>query len=130
MSVSGWLVLAVIGHLVVATFHGRAHAGAHVPLSPAANLFVFGVILAGPLAGLALTRASVRAGTWIVGITMAASFAFGVVNHFLRMSPDHVMQVAPGWRPLFAATALLLALTEGLGTWFAVQLVRERRMLA
>ena len=50
-----WLTAAVLLHLVVSIVHGTAHAGAHVPLSPAANLFVFTVILAGPLVGLALT---------------------------------------------------------------------------
>ena len=55
-----WLIVVVLAHLVVATVHGAAHAQARVPLSPEANLFVFIVILAGPLIGLALTsRASV-----------------------------------------------------------------------
>ena len=44
-----WLTAAVLSHLVISFVHGAAHAGAHVPLSPAANLFVFIVILAGPI---------------------------------------------------------------------------------
>jgi hypothetical protein len=43
---------------------------------------------------------------------MAASLVFGVVNHFLLASPDHVSHVAQQWRTLFATTAVLLALTE------------------
>jgi len=42
-----WLTAAVLSHLVVSIVHGAAHNGAQVPLSPAANLFVFTVILAG-----------------------------------------------------------------------------------
>ena len=34
---------------------------------------------------------------------------------FLLASPDHVSHVAPQWRPLFATTAVLLALTEAAG---------------
>ena len=49
-----WLTAAVLVHLVVSIVHGAAHSEAHVPLSRAADLFVFGVIVAGPLVGLAL----------------------------------------------------------------------------
>jgi len=42
-----WLTAAVLSHLVVSIVHGAAHNGAQIPLSPAANLFVFTVILAG-----------------------------------------------------------------------------------
>src|SRR6476659_3022310 len=49
-----WLTAAVLSHLAISLVHGAAHAGAEVPLSPAANLFVYIVILAGPIVGLAL----------------------------------------------------------------------------
>ena len=48
-----WLIAAVLVHLLISVVHGLAHARAQVPLSRAANLFVFIVILAGPLIGLA-----------------------------------------------------------------------------
>jgi hypothetical protein len=117
-----WLTAAVLVHLVVSMAHGAAHAGAQVPLSPAASVFVYGVILAGPLAGLALAWASRRTGSWLIALTLAASFLFGVVNHFLLASPDHVSHVAAAWRPLFAATAVLLALLEAAGSGLAFTL--------
>ena len=123
------MIAVVIGHLVISLLHGNAHSGAHIELSSLATLFVFAIILAGPLVGLALTWVSRRTGGWVVAITMAAAFAFGVVNHFLLTSPDHVTQVASEWRPLFASTAALLALSEALGSCLALQLVRERRVL-
>ena len=89
-------------------------------MGPAATLFVFIVILAGPLVGLALTWRAARLGSWLIALTMAGSLAFGVVNHFLLASPDHVAQVDAAWRPLFAATAIALALTEGLGLGLAI----------
>ncbi len=58
---------------------------------------------------------------------MAGSLIFGFLNHFVFASPDHVAHVAPQWRPLFATTAVLLALTEVLGSGLAIRLARERR---
>ena len=125
-----WLTAAVLAHLVISIVHGAAHAEAHVPLSPAANLFVFIVILAGPLVGLALTWPAERIGSWVIAVTMAGSLVFGLVNHFVMASPDHVAQVARQWRPLFATTAVLLALTEALGSGLAIRLARERKTVS
>jgi len=122
-----WLTAAVLSHLVVSMVHGAAHAGAQVPLSRAANLFVFIVILAGPLVGLALTWPAERIGTWLIAITMAGSLVFGLLNHFVFASPDHVSHVAPDWRPLFTTTAVLLALIEALGAGLAIRLATERK---
>jgi len=125
-----WLIAAVLAHLVVSLVHGAAHTGAQVPLSPAANLFVFIVILAGPLVGLALTWPAKRLGHWVVAFTMAGSLVFGLVNHFVYDSPDHVAHVAVPWRPLFATTAILLVLTESLGCILAIRRARERKSVS
>jgi hypothetical protein len=122
-----WLAAVVLAHLVVSFVHGSAHARADVPLSQAATLFVFIVILAGPVVGLALTWPAERLGGWLVAITMAGSLVFGLVNHFVLASPDHISHVNPRWRPLFATTAVLIAITEALGSGLALRLVRERR---
>jgi len=123
-----WLGGTVFAHLAISFVHGAAHAQAHVPMSSAANLFVFAVILAGPVIGLGLALRSRPIGARVIGITMAASLVFGVVNHFVLATPDHVSHVDPHWRPLFAATAVLLAITEALGSGLAVQAIRERRL--
>ena len=125
-----WLIAAVLSHLVISIVHGMAHTAAQVPLSRAANLFVFIVILAGPLAGLALTWPAERIGSWLIAITMAGSFVFGLVNHFVFDSPDHVAHVDRQWRTLFTTTAVLLALTEVLGTALAIRLARERETVS
>jgi hypothetical protein len=122
-----WLSAIIVAHLVISLVHGAAHAQAHVPLSRAASLFVFIVILAGPLIGLGLTWPAERVGGWLVAVTMAGSLVFGVVNHFVIPSPDHVVHVSREWRPLFATTAALLAVTEVLALRFALRLVRERK---
>jgi hypothetical protein len=122
-----WLTAAVLVHLVVSFIHGGAHAQAHVPLSRAANLFVYVVILAGPLAGLALTWPAQRMGSWVIAATMAGALVFGLVNHFVLDSPDHVTRVDPQWQSLFTTSAVLLALTEALGVGLAVRLAMERK---
>ena len=125
-----WLAAAVVAHLVISIVHGWAHAQAQVPLSLAANLFVLIVILAGPVVGLALTWPAQRLGSWLVAIAMAGSLVFGLVNHFVFDSPDHVAHVDPQWRTLFTTTAVLLALTEVLGTALAIRLARERETVS
>ena len=122
-----WLTATVVAHFIISLVHGSAHAQANVPLSRAGSLFVFIVILAGPLIGLALTWPAPRIGGAIVGITMAASLVFGVINHFVLSSPDHVSHVEASWRPLFASTAALLGVTEALGTGLAVRFTRDSK---
>ena len=124
-----WLVGIVLAHLLISLVHGSAHTNAHVALSPAATVFVFAVILAGPLVGLALTWVSRPIGAAVVAVTMAGALIFGVINHFVLSSPDHIAQVDPQWRPLFATTAVLLAATEALASVLAIQTMRERRVL-
>jgi hypothetical protein len=121
-----WLSAAVFSHLAVSVLHGTAHTGARVPLSPAANLFVFVVILAGPVAGWAVSWVAEQAGNWVVAGTMAASLVFGLVNHFVLSSLDHVGHVDPQWRTLFAGTAVLLALLEAAGAALALSAIRRR----
>ena len=123
-----WLTVVVLGHLIISMAHGAAHAQAQVPLSRAATLFVYIVILAGPLIGLVLTWPAERIGGWLIALTMAGSLVFGVINHFVLASPDHVAQVAPQWRPLFTTTAILLVVTEVLGAVLAIRFLRARKL--
>jgi hypothetical protein len=125
MALRPWLTLVVAAHLIISMAHGMVHNGARVPLSPAGTLFVVIVILLGPLAGVALMWWAQRSGVWIVALAMAGSFIFGLLNHFVFASPDHVAHVASQWRPLFATTAVLLALTEALGFGLALRLVQK-----
>jgi uncharacterized membrane protein YcjF (UPF0283 family) len=80
-----------------------------------------------------LARSRPRAGGWLVASTMAGALVFGIVNHFVISSPDHVNHVAAQWRMLFASTAVLLVITEGIGAvagaWFAIRHVQHLRSL-
>ena len=123
-----WIAALVLVHFAITILHGTAHARANVPLSPAANVFVFAVVVAGPLIGLGLTWPAQRAGGWLIALTMAGGLVFGFVNHFVLASPDHVAHVDPQWRPLFTTTAVLLVLTEALASGLAVRSVWARRL--
>lgn len=109
------LTAVVLVHLAINIMHGRAHTGAQVPLSPAGALFVYIVILAGPLIGLGVWRWRPRLGGWIVAVCMSGALVFGLVNHFIIDGSDHVAHVAMEWRALFGVTAGLLVACEALG---------------
>jgi hypothetical protein len=110
------LVAVVIVHLAISIAHGRAHKGAQVPLPPAGALFVDIVILAGPIAGLALFPWRPRIGALIVATAMAGALVFGAINHFIIDGSDHVAHVAAEWRLLFGVSAALLVVCEAAGT--------------
>ena len=99
-----WLTALVLVHLVVSIVHGAAHSEAHVPLSRAANLFVFGVIVAGPLVGLALAWPAERIGSWVIAITMASALVFEELADPITTTASHrwaISDSAP-WRLVVA----------------------------
>jgi len=121
-----WALPAVVlGHLAINIAHGQAHEGAQVPLSFAATLFVYIVILAGPIVGLILSVWRPAAGGWIVAATMAGALVFGLINHFIIPGPDHVGHVAAQWRTLFGTTAALLLVSEVLGVTIGIRYARR-----
>ena len=109
------LSVVVALHLIVASAHGWAHSAAAVPLGAVALAFVIVVIQAAPLIGLAWMWKNPLAGARLIGLAMSASLLFGLINHFVISSPDHVNHVTAQWRPLFVSTAILLVLTEAAG---------------
>ncbi len=121
--------LSVLVHLVVSIVHGRAHEQLAVGLSNWQNSYVMIVILIAPLVAMALiwTRYA-RDGLVLLMFSMAGSLIFGVVYHYVLISPDHVSHLPPGdAQGLFRTTALLLALTELFGLATALWGLRESR---
>jgi hypothetical protein len=109
------LVGLVLLHLGLTLVHGWAHLSAGVDLAPGALAFVLAVVGIGPLVGLLWMRTRPSAGAGVIGVTMAASLLFGVVNHFVVPGADHVAHVSGPSRALFGVSAVLLAATEAAG---------------
>lgn len=119
----------VIAHLIVNLLHGNAHRSLSVGLSEFQQVYVVTVILLAPLVALAVcfTR-YIRAGLWLLLVSMAGSLIFGACYHYVIISPDHVAHLPVGdARELFRTTALLLLITEALGVVVAGFALLRRR---
>lgn len=109
--------VSVLAHLVVSIVHGRSHESLGVGLSSWQNTYVLTVIVITPLIAMALiwTRYA-RMGLVLLVVSMAGSLIFGIVYHYVVISPDHVSHLPPSEaQGLFRTTALLLVLTELFG---------------
>ncbi|MFQ4142660.1 hypothetical protein [Chlorogloeopsis sp. ULAP02] len=113
-----YATITVIMHAIVVVLHGLAHEKIPVPLSTLQSLFVVSIIVLAPIAAMILLWASFQqVGSWLLLSSMVGAFLFGVYNHFIAISPDHISQIPfTGWGVLFHITAILLFLTEGLGS--------------
>ena len=104
-------------HAAVVAMHAAAHVGSGIWMAVPATVYIWLVIIIGPIAGWWLMR-SERAvlGSSIVAACMTGALVFGGINHFVWAGIDHVSTIPPGvWRIPFQATAILLALTEAGG---------------
>ncbi|HEY9604401.1 MAG TPA: hypothetical protein V6C85_22485 [Allocoleopsis sp.] len=113
--------IAVI-HAIANGLHGLAHTEIPVSLSLLQSLFVGVVIFLTPIiAAILLWTPFYCIGSWILLSSIAGSLIFGLYNHFIVISPDHVSQVSfQGWGLLFQVTAYLILIVDGLGCWISV----------
>ena len=121
----------IIAHAAVTAVHGAAHEILDVRNSVAQNFFIALVIVSAPLvAGLLLLRGLKRAGAVLLACSMAGALVFGIYNHFIAISADHVRHVAsathPTWVSVFQLTAVLIALIEAFGLWAGIRLWQKR----
>lgn len=118
----------VLAHGLVGTVHGLAHTHMGIDLTFLQRLFIISVITLAPLlAALLLWTRLRKVGAVLLLFSMLGSLIFGVVNHFLITSPDHVLHLpASEWRLTFQATAVLLVITECLGCWIAASALRAK----
>jgi hypothetical protein len=93
-----------------------------VPLSLLQSVFIGVVILLIPiLAAVLLWTPFDRVGSWLLLSAMAGAMLFGIYNHLLVISPDHVSQVSfANWGLLFQMTAILTLIVDGFGVWIGV----------
>src|SRR5690348_11964736 len=106
--------VVVLAHLAVMMFHGQAHQKLGVGISAWQNAFVLVVIAIAPVVAMLLlwTRFA-RFGLILLVVSMGGALIFGLVYHYVVVSPDHVSHLPPGdAQGLFRMTAGLLMLTE------------------
>ncbi len=118
--------IAVI-HAIANGLHGLAHLEIPIPLSLLQSLFVGMVIFLIPIvAAVLLWTQFDRIGIWLLLSSIAGALLFGIYNHFIVISPDHVSQVSfAGWGLLFQITAILILIVDGLGSGFGVWALRN-----
>jgi hypothetical protein len=121
------LALAIVAlHFVVSLLHGAAHLHYEIPLAMWQHVYIVTVISIAPLAaGALLLFRRLRAGAWLLLVSMGGALAFGVYFHFLLTGPDHISSVnLEGWGMLFTASAFFLAAIEAWGVTVALRLLR------
>jgi Na+/proline symporter len=120
----------VVAHFAVVSLHSAAHQVLGVQASQLQLVFIVAVIIVAPLvAGLLLWKERHAAGALLLVSSMVGSLIFGVYNHFVAISPDHVSHVGglpqKNWAFIFQATAFLLALVEAFGIWAAIRALKK-----
>ncbi len=127
MKIAQYGTTVVIIHAIANGLHGLAHVEIPIPLSLLQALFVGIVIFLIPIvATILLWTQFDRIGSWLLLSSIAGSLLFGIYNHFIVMSPDHVSQVSfAGWGLLFQITAILILIVDGLGSGFGVWTLRN-----
>lgn len=126
-----WLaLLAIFIHALVGTLHAAAHRALGVELSWLQLIYIVPVIFLAPLvAGLLLWKKMKAGGAVLLFISLSGSLFFGVFNHFLNISPDHVSRVAElpqkSWGFVFQMSAVLLALSEAFGIWAGWRVLKK-----
>ena len=122
MKIAQYGTIIVVIHTIINGLHGLAHVEVPVSLSLLQSLFVGIVIFPIPIiAAVLLWTQFYRIGSWLLLSSIAASLLFGIYNHLLVISPDHLSQVSfAGWGLLFQITAILILIVDGFGCWIGI----------
>src|SRR4029450_11080494 len=121
------LAAVVVLHLLVSLVHGWAHGTAGVGGNGPSMAFVLIIIIAGPLVGLAWMWKNPVRGARIIGVTMAASLLFGLINHFIIAGPRRPHRAVAHARTIFELKGMLLVLTEVAGAVLGFSYSRSQR---
>jgi phage tail protein X len=122
----------VIIHAIMVALHGLAHEKIPVPLSLLQSLFVSVVIVLIPIVAIVLLWTPFEhVGRWLFLGSMTGALLFGIYNHFISISPDHISQISfEGWGVVFNITAFLLLITEAIGCGVGIWTVNPVRQKA
>jgi len=107
------LLVVAAAHLIVGLVHYQSHMLAGVQNTPFQLLFILLVVTIAPWVAVYLAfRASLRTASAMFALTMAASFLFGFLLHFVIEGPDLYSNVTAVHQGLFLQSAVGLALAE------------------
>jgi hypothetical protein len=123
--------LLVILHFVVVAVHGIAHQIIPVPISIFQYLFIISIITIAPIVAVVmLQRNLTKTSTALLLCSMLGALFFGIYNHFIVISPDHISQIpATGWGQVFKITSVLLFLSETVGVVIGLWgLIRQEKL--
>jgi hypothetical protein len=99
MKIAQYGIAIVVLHAIAHGLHGLAHVKIPIPLSMLQSLFIGTVIWIIPaVAAVLLWTSFDRIGGCLLLSSMAGAILFGIYNHLIVISPDHVSHVAfAGW---------------------------------
>ena len=129
-------IAILVIHALVSIIHEVAHQNLAIELSTWQQLGIWLIFVLPPIVTLYfLWTNRFRWGFLLLLLTMAASFVFAGVNHFVFITEDHVFHAPQGeLRWVFQATAYLMAVLEvigmAVGLWGVIQLGKFRNRLA
>ncbi|MEH2320035.1 hypothetical protein [Nostoc sp.] len=130
MKIAQYGTAIVVIHAIINGLHGLAHVEIPVTLSLVQSLFVGIVIFPIPIiAAVLLWTQFYRIGSWLLLSSIAGSLLFGIYNHLIVISPDHLSQVSfADWGLVFQITAILILIVDGFGCWigiWALKMIRQ-----
>jgi hypothetical protein len=121
-----WLVGA---HSVVGLLHGVSHVVLGVVPSAADIAFILVVIGVLPIVSLPFILRGSQTGIALYALTFAASWLYGMLNHFFLEGADHVPGLEHGsWQAMFTITGAMILGLEAAGTLLAVWLFWQASM--
>ena len=83
------LLAVALAHLATQLAHGYSHIATDVPITAAQLAYIILVVTVLPLAALAVVFwKDLRSGAWLFAASMAASFVFGYLFHFVLDTVD------------------------------------------
>ena len=116
-----WAVIWLVAvHVAVVIPHSAAHLALGVVPSAIDIAFIVVVIVIAPIVALPFVLRGSRVGAGLLTGTLAASWLYGMVNHFIIEGADHVIGLDQGaWQATFTISGVLLLVLEALGTLLA-----------
>jgi hypothetical protein len=116
----------VLAHILISGFDHLAHQRVDLAFALVQNVVILSVITVSPFVGASLlyTRYQ-RAGAIILLSTMAVAFVFNVYHRLIAQhTAIHSPDFAPYWETIFILSSALILVTEVLGCWISVKLIR------